>query len=713
MRMTMHARLCFPWLVGGALLLGGCGSDDAGGGAENAPQIEPLSDQVALVDSEFTLEVVAQDPNGDALTFGFKSSIADIGTRADLRTAGNKAVFRWTPIAADVGTPSFDFTVSDGTNTDKETITIEVRPPAGASNAPIFRKPLGTGTTLDLTQKKCIDVDVVVEDSDSPGVTISQQDPVLEGATLDQTDGLSASWSWCPSKMQIGESDRHVLKLAAEDGENPATTKNFLIVLRKEQQANCPGEPPVIDHTPPGSVESVVGLNIEAHVTDEAGIKYEPLLYYSFDAPSNPPDLAQMTQLTMQAVSGDMQDGMWRGTIPNPVASQPAGSTATVHYLMVAQDNDDKDGDCDHLTQVPSSGVHQLQVTNPGGSGGLGLCEPCTTDTQCGGDGDLCLIMGTEGNSFCFRSCTGEQDCTEEGYYCTMTDFVSVDGNKGRQCIPESFRCDGGGSGTCTDDSWEENDTKTEAYGIVPGLLPGNHSLVSCPGTVSADEDWYPIDVTESGVINAMLDATGGSDLDLSLVDNDGVVLMKSEGLTSDENVEKCVGMGTYYLRVYTWQNQQTNYTLSYDFSPSSCSQECQDDDGEPDDSADQARAVDLNNPPFLSDTNAICSMDADWFEVYLFDGETLYVSLTFDQTNSSEDLDLILYQGAVSLTPCDETNVTGCDVNNGQSGSSNERMVWPIMVEDTYYVVVRGFDGSENLYDICIGLSATDCPAP
>lgn len=708
-----QVKLFFPMIVSGALLVGACGSDDAAGGG--APQLEPLNDTTARVDSEFTLELVASDPDGDTLKFGFNSTIENIGTRADLRQAGNKAVFRWTPIAADAGSHSFDFTVSDGHNTDKETITIDVQPPVGTSNAPIFRKPLGTGTTLDLAQKKCIDVDVVVEDADSPGVTITQEDPVIDGATLDQVDGLSGSWSWCPSKAQIDEGDRYVLKLAADDGDNPATTKNFLVVLRKAQKQDCPGEAPVIEHTPPGQISTVVGLTIDARVTDDVGIKYEPLLYYSYDPPSDPPDLAQMTQVTMEAISGDMTDGVWAADVPNPVASQPAGSTGTVHYLIVAQDNDDKEGDCDHLAQSPSTGSYQLEVTNPGGAGGLELCEPCTTDNQCGGDGDLCMLMGPENDSFCFRSCTGDQDCPEDGYYCTISEFISVDGASGRQCIPESFRCDGGGSSTCVDDEWEENDTRLEAYEIYPGLQPGEHpGLKSCPGAVSADEDWYPIDVLESGTVTAMLDGGTSSDLDLALVDAQGNVLAKSDELTSQEILEKCVPQGVYYLRVYTFMNTENTYTLSYDFTPETCTQTtCTDDGAEDDDNASQARSVDLNNPPFVSDTNAICSGDEDWYGMAMFANETLYVTLSFDQANAKQDLDLILYQDGTNLTPCDETTMSGCDVNNGQSGTSNETLTWPITTDDIYYVVVRGFDGSENLYDICFGLEPTDCPAP
>ena len=58
---------------------------------------------------------------------------------------------------------------------------------------------------------------------------------------------------------------------------------------------------------------------------------------------------------------------------------------------------------CDHLTQIPEMGAHQITVTNPGGSGNLGLCEKCSADAQCGSDGDNCVFL--DGDNHCFTNC--------------------------------------------------------------------------------------------------------------------------------------------------------------------------------------------------------------------------------------------------------------------------------------------------------------------
>jgi hypothetical protein len=81
-------------------------------------------------------------------------------------------------------------------------------------------------------------------------------------------------------------------------------------------------------------------------------------------------------------------------------------------------------------------------------------------------------------------------------------------------------------------------------------------------------------------------------------------------------------------------------------------------------------------------------------------------------QSSPLGDLDIYLFsQALVNLTVCDEQHPGDCDPFNGQSGTSNETLDWPIAQSGSYYVVIHGWNGSENDYDICVGLSAADCP--
>ena len=59
-------------------------------------------------------------------------------------------------------------------------------------------------------------------------------------------------------------------------------------------------------------------------------------------------------------------------------------------------------------------------------------CRPCVTNEDCGGNGNLCLGWGDNGD-FCGVSCTGDVDCPS-GYTCTVIDDAA--GNPlGSQCI--------------------------------------------------------------------------------------------------------------------------------------------------------------------------------------------------------------------------------------------------------------------------------------
>src|SRR5688572_20712264 len=168
-------------LTAALLAAGACGP--SGG----APQIDPIDNQTAYVASEFTLEISASDPQAAGLDFSFDSDIDGLEDRAEIRIYGDgsSAVFRWTPLAQDVGVHYVDFSVSNGAGTTTETVSIEVMAAESLNNAPVFRQPLGTGTTLDLNTKPCLELDVVVEDADTAEVTLTQEQPVIEGATLD------------------------------------------------------------------------------------------------------------------------------------------------------------------------------------------------------------------------------------------------------------------------------------------------------------------------------------------------------------------------------------------------------------------------------------------------------------------------------------------------------------------------------------------------
>jgi hypothetical protein len=667
-------------------------------GPGSPPVLSGLTDQVAQVGTELMVNLHATDPDGDALAYQFEAAdLTDLDGHAQITVSpSGTGVFKWIPTQADAGRHAFDFTVSDASHHATATINIDVRSAIGAASAPVFRQPLGSGTTLDLAQQACVDVDIVI-DASSSTVRIGQVDPVIDGAQLAVRDGHTATWHWCPTKAQQAQT-RYTLVLSADDGDNPRVIKNYLVVLRPSSGTSCPGTPPAISHTP-HDLSSIVDLAIDATVTDDKGIKDAPLFYYAMTPPATPLDLSKLTLLTMKLKSGDRTSGVYEATVPNPVAQMPAGTKQTVYYVVAASDNDDATGSCNHTT---TSQVYSMAVTSTG-SANLPICSACTSDAQCG-TGDECVRMGASGATFCLQACGA--GCPA-GYTCSTTPVTSVDGASAPQCVPQSGTCEMTTT-TCADDSWEANDTLNQAKAN-PALTPGSYNLVSCPDPgddLFSNDDLYRIVVTADAQIDLKLTGSTATDLDLFLYDASGQHIAHSASSSSSERVTTCLPAGTYYVEVFgsdLFGTTRNAYQLTYTTTAQSCTAACVDDSHEPDGSAATARTAAL--PGFSSTANQICPDNDDWYKVRVFTNDLLIVDLTFAQSSPAQDLDIHLYQDGVDLTPCEVG--TPCDTFNGQSSSSNEHAEYLIDVGCDagcdFDVVVHGYKHSANRYDIAI----------
>ncbi len=672
-----------------------------GGGA--APELSGLSDQIAQVGTELKIDLLGTDSDGDQLSYSYRIADIEDDSAVITQSPSGAGVFRWTPLASDVGEHAVDFTVSDGDNDTTVTINIDVRSAIGSATAPIFRQPLGTGTQMDLVTMKCLDLDVVVEDQDSAQVTLALEEPFPMGMTLDQEDGLTAKVRWCPTREQESE-NRYTIVISADDGDNPKIIKNYLIVLRGGATQNCPGAAPVITHTPANEM-TIVDLTIDATVSDDKGLKEAPLFYYSTTNPGTTPNLGPggMTQTSMIKISGNQ----YAADVPNPVAGMPAGQSRTLYYVIVADDDDDETGNCDHTTQ---SQVYSMVVTSSG-TANLGICAPCTSDAQCG-TGDLCTYVGSMGDSYCLQAC--DAGCPS-GYACSAGEIWSVDYNHALQCVPSNGSCTAP-TAACVDDDQEDDDNMSQASANAPsnGLTNASSSIdgTLCPKVPQpqygskADDDWRQLKLTQDTLVDMYLLGGGESDIDLQIYNSSGALVSKSTTLGYEEQIVKCLEAATYYVKINGFDNARTEYLFDYIATAQTCNTTCTDDSYEDDNTFTQARPTSTN---YTSNNNTICPDNDDWYKVTAPSGKKIIMDLTFTQSNLMQDLDIHLYDGPFTdLWPCSYDDPVGCTSAHGQGGVSNEHAEYTVPAGCPaggceMYVVVRGYNHSTNTYGISI----------
>jgi hypothetical protein len=669
--------------------------------------LEPLEDRVGFVGSALVVPVEARG-TAAPIRFGFETDAPDV-CRAGRCRAGfdevepGRALLRWVPRESDVGRWTFAVFATDGTTRATSRFEVEVRSSVGYAGLPRFVQPLGTGTTLEFGRRRCFELDVVVDDPDSRGVSISMVPPLLAGAELDERGAFTASFEWCPTPAQLRSGDHRRVLFAADDGDNPVTHKELLLVMRRDAKPDCDGAPPALEIV---TAELGAGSDVvlTARAVAEDGLKHAPLVYYSTVRPAADPDLSRMTQLELELAEGDRFDGTWTVTIPNPVGELPDGASVPLHYLVSATANADDGAPCDFHAQAPATGSATIAVRAPDPShvAAVGPCAPCSSDAACE-TGARCVGMGTRGLTFCLSSCDDGTSC-EGGGRCSDEPVRTLSGESVHACIPEGGSCETDPDG-CGGDRFEPNDSFDLAREAEP-LPSGVHDGLSlCRLGDDRDEDWYRIEVEREARLLADLRGGSRTDLDLALADDSGTVRELAESIRSEEAIAACVEPGTHYLRVFGWGEGPNDYRLNVDARPTTCEAGCEPDRAEDDDDARHARRVTLS-PEYVSTGNTICAGDDDWYAVRLEAGQTMAVELSFVQTAPTEDLDLHFYDSRMEdWTPCSEADPSRCSAFQGQSIDSNE--YYDVTVEEagTYFLVVHGFDGSENDYDIRLWL--------
>jgi hypothetical protein len=630
------------------------------------------------VGQTLVIDVCATGAEGQTVAFTFNmpdlpSSGAQLSP-SDATCAGG-AAFRWTPKSEHVGFHQVTFYASAGGSSDTETVTIEV---TASSSAPVFLQP-GAGGTYDLSRDPCVNVHIEVKDDDSdPAVIrIFEKDPPIEGGQMTQS-GKTADWHWCPSPQQLEANDRYTLMLMAQDESHDPVSHDFIIVLRGAGKDDCPGAAPAIvsnSPPPPDTVASSRDYAVTATITDDRGIKQMPILYYSFDPPANPakPDVTAFQQVMFESQGGDV----YTAYIPNPGLDPQ--TTRTVYCVISVTDNDDEEGVlCDHRVD---SALFQFNITGGSDAPG-GYCERCSANAQCASN--ACVVATYP---FCGAACA---ECPGLGGECR--DVTVMGGLVLNLCVPAGLSCSG--STICTDDMFEQNDTRAAAAPVTANVYTG---LVICP----RDEDFYSFAIGVPSSIDVMIDGwnAGIADIDLQLLKPDGSILRTSAGLDDVEEVQACVAeTGTYTIRVYGILDDTGPYTMLLDTPAGSC---CVDDGYEPNNSYSAATFASTSTLV----EGIICPSDSDWFSIYAGSGQKLNADLLIE---GSADLDLELY------------DTDGLRRLDGSYGTDfMEHVEHDVAAAGYYYARVFGYGAATSGYSLEFSLgtssgcsSTFNCPA-
>ncbi|MCS6912788.1 MAG: hypothetical protein RMK29_17460 [Myxococcales bacterium] len=212
------------WVLVSALALLACGQ-----GEVQIHIVPPLQPEVG-VEMAVPLHAYA---GGRAIDWSWRSltnpALAGRNRRPTLTAyTGGTAVWRWTPIGEDRGEQEIEFTARAGADRNSAVLHLVI---SEGGKGPVFREPIGEGTTLDLRMASCVRVRVVVESTASARVDLGLRDPP-DNVELAQTSHLGGELTFCPSMRQIMEETVYPITLTAHTASHLAT-KVYVIVLRR------------------------------------------------------------------------------------------------------------------------------------------------------------------------------------------------------------------------------------------------------------------------------------------------------------------------------------------------------------------------------------------------------------------------------------------------------------------------------------------------
>ena len=112
---------------------------------------------------------------------------------------GGNVYLEWTPQADDVGAHEMTVTATGTTHTTRQSFEMII---TAGDAAPVFLRPLGAGTTLDLSRANCFEFAIEVQDTDSVAGRIELEAPIEDGYTIIQSGDWTADFQCVQTKLK-------------------------------------------------------------------------------------------------------------------------------------------------------------------------------------------------------------------------------------------------------------------------------------------------------------------------------------------------------------------------------------------------------------------------------------------------------------------------------------------------------------------------------
>ena len=285
-----------------------------------APVLDPIDPKTAEVGKELTFNINASDPNGDPILYSYLLANLPSGPTLD----SNSGLFRWTPVAGDIGTYNVTFTAAedkaDNPLSDSKTATIQVTD----STAPVLSVTPDPNVHIYIFLDESVEFLASATGAHKPISITWTVDGNLTGGTPNDFSIFSVAFGSGP----------HTVVATATDANGVSSFVTWNVDVYNYSRTN---HAPVIDGTNLGSE-----VNISVPHGGTASQTFQVTHSYDPDNLATPPANQTLTfkWYEKDGTTGQYRDITGTGSQQDPTICPLVGLGLGQHYIMVTLTDD-------------------------------------------------------------------------------------------------------------------------------------------------------------------------------------------------------------------------------------------------------------------------------------------------------------------------------------------------------------------------------------